>query len=123
MRAYSLDLRERVVADLDAGASQAETARKYRVSTRWLYKLRRQRETTGDLAPRRGQGGPSRALAGSEEELVDFVRQSPDATLAELRERLATKVSTVTVWRALKRLGLTLKKSSSCGGAVASGRG
>lgn len=123
MRAYSLDLRERVLADLDAGASQAETARKYRVSTRWLYKLRRQRELTGDVLPRRGRSGPPRALAGSEEELVNVVRQSPDATLAELRERLATKVSTVTVWRALKRLGLTLKKSGPCSGAVASGRG
>lgn len=122
MRAYSLDLRERVLADLDAGASQAETARKYRVSTRRLYKLRRQRETTGDLAPLRGQGGPPRVLAGCEEELGNIVRQSPDATLAELRERLTTKVSTVTVWRALKRLGLTLKKSSPCGRAVAFGR-
>lgn len=110
MRAYSLDLRERVLADLDAGATQAKTARRYRVSTRWLYKLLRQRAATGDLAPRRGPSGPPRALAGSEEELVHCVRQSPDATLAELRERLATKVSTVTVWRALKRLGLTLKK-------------
>jgi hypothetical protein len=33
MRAYSLGLQERVLADLDAGASQAETAREYRVST------------------------------------------------------------------------------------------
>ena len=116
MRAYSLDLRERVLADLDAGASQAETARKYRVSTRWLYKLRRQRETTGNLAARRGQTGPPRALAGSgEEELVDLVRQSPDATLQELRDRLTAKVSRVTVWRTLKRLGLTLKKSCPCG--------
>lgn len=115
MRAYSMDLRERALADLDAGASQAETARKYRVSTRWLYKLRRQRDETGDWAPRRGQGGPPRALAGREEELAELVRQSPDATLDELRQRLAAPVSPVTVWRALKRLGLTLKKSGSGG--------
>jgi transposase len=115
MRAYSLDLRERVLADLDAGASQAETARKYRVSTRWLYKLRRQREETGDLAPRRGRAGPPRALAGREEELAALVRQSPDATLEELRQQLTPTVSAVTVWRALKRLGLVLKKSYSCG--------
>jgi transposase len=115
MRAYSLDLRERVVADLDAGMSQAETARKYRVSTRWLYKLLRQRDETGDLAPRRNRTGPPRALAGREEELAELVRQSPDATLEELRQELAAAVSTVTVWRALKSLGLTLKKSYPCG--------
>jgi len=111
MRAYSLDLRERVLADFDAGASQIETARKYRVSTRWIYKLRRQRTETGDLRPRRGQTGPPRALAGREEELTELVRQSPDATLEELRQQLTATVSAVTVWRALKRLGLTLKKS------------
>ena len=115
MRAYSLDLRERALGDLDGGASQAQTARKYRVSTRWLYKLRRQRDETGDVAPRRGVTGPRRALAGREEELAELVRQSPDATLEELREQLAAAVSAATVWRALKRLGLTLKKSGPCG--------
>jgi len=114
MRAYSLDLRVRVVADLDAGASQAETARKYRVSTRWLYKLLRQREETGDLAPRRSRTGPPRALAGREEELAELVRQSPDATLEELRQQLAATASATTIWRALKRLGVTFKKSRSC---------
>jgi transposase len=55
-------------------------------------------------------------LAGSgEEELLGLVRQSPAATLEELREQLTAKVSRVTIWRALKRLGLTLKKSSPCG--------
>ncbi len=114
MRAYSLDLRERVIADVDAGGSQAETARKYRVSTRWIYKLLRQREQTGDLAPRQSRTGPPRALAGCEEELAELVRRSPDATLEELRHELTTTVSATTVWRALKSLGLTLKKSYSC---------
>lgn len=114
MRAYSLDLRERVAADVDAGASQSETARKYRVSTRWIYKLLRQREETGDLAPRQSRTGPPRALAGREQELAELVGQSPDATLEELRQELAASVSLVTVWRALKRSGLTLKKSSPC---------
>lgn len=114
MRAYSLDLRERVVADLDSGASQAETARKYRVSTRWIFKLLRQRDETGDLAPRQSRTGPPRALAGREAELAELVGQSPDATLDELRQALAAPVSVVTVWRALKRSGLTLKKSCSC---------
>lgn len=38
-RAYSVDLRERVLADLDEGMSKAAISRKYRVSTRWIYKL------------------------------------------------------------------------------------
>ncbi|REK23904.1 MAG: hypothetical protein DWQ42_14180 [Planctomycetota bacterium] len=33
-------------------------ARRYRVSSRWVYKIRRQRAETGEIAPRRGKTGP-----------------------------------------------------------------
>ena len=55
MGAYSLDLRERVLTDLDEGMSKASLARKYRVSTRWSYKLQKQRDQTGDIKPRKGR--------------------------------------------------------------------
>jgi transposase len=42
-----------------------------------------------------------------------LVRQSPDATLSELRQKLGLEVSLVTLWRLLKKLGLVLKKSSA----------
>lgn len=111
MRAYSCDLRERVLADFDGGMGNEAVARKYRVSSRWVYKLRRQRDETGRIEPRRGRTGPTRVLAGQDERLAELVRQRPDATLSELREELGLPMSVVTVWRALKRLGLTLKKS------------
>jgi transposase len=112
MRAYSCDLRERVLADFDGGLGNDAVARKYRVSSRWVYKLRRQRDETGDIAPRRGRTGPKRMLAEADQErLAEMVRQRPDATLSQLRDELGRPISLVTVWRALKRLGLTLKKS------------
>jgi transposase len=114
MRAYSLDLRERVAQDVADGMTRAAVSKKYRVSTRWIYKLLRQQQETGDLAPLCGGGGPPRALAGREEELAKHVRETPDATLNELRARLQLPVSTVTVWRAVNRLGLTFKKSRAC---------
>ena len=114
MRAYSCDLRERVLADFDGGMGNDAVARKYRVSSRWVFKLRRQRDQTGQIAPRRGRTGPPRLLAGQDERLAELVRQRPDATLRELRDELGLSMSLVTVWRALKRLGLTLKKSPTC---------
>ena len=111
MRAYSIDLRERVLADMDAGLGNSAVARKYRVSTRWVYKLCRQRSETGQIAPRRGQVGPKPKLAAHAEQLIALVQAQPDATLSELRERLGVSVSLATVWLALKKLGLTLKKS------------
>jgi len=55
MRAYSCDLRERVLADFDGGMGNDAVARKYRVSSRWVFKLRRQRDETGEIASRRGR--------------------------------------------------------------------
>lgn len=113
MRAYSLDLRERVLADLDEGMTKASVARKYRVTTRWLYNLQKRREETGDIGPRRGKPGRKPKLAGHEERLLELVREQPDASLDELRGRLDVQVSISALWVALKKLGVTLKKSSA----------
>jgi transposase len=110
MRAYSLDLRERVLQDRDGGMSQPAVAQKYRVSARWIHKLEKQREETGDIAPRRGKPGPAPKLAQHTEELMRLVDEHPDATLCELRDRLSIAVCTSTVWSTLRSLGVTLKK-------------
>lgn len=115
MGAYSIDLRERVLADFDAGMGNDAVARKYRVSSRWVYKLRRQRSETGEIAPRRGKTGPKPKLAMHLEQLVQLVEEQPDATLSELRQRLGIPVSLTTVWTTLKKLGVTLKKSPARG--------
>ncbi len=114
MRALSIDLRERVLADFDSGMGNEAVARKYRVSSRWVYKIRRQREETGDIAPRRGKTGPKPKLAEHKERLLELVKEKPDATLEELQKRLDIAVSTVTIWRALKALGFTFKKGRAC---------
>ena len=98
MRAYSIDLRERVLADIDSGMGNDAVARKYRVSSRWVYKLRRQRSETGEIAPRRGKTGPKPKLAAHTEQLVQLVQEQPDATLSELRERLGVSVSFSDLW-------------------------
>lgn len=115
MGAYSIDLRERVLADFDAGMGNDAVARRYRVSSRWVYKLRRQRSETGEIAPRRGKTGPKPKLAAHVEQLTRLVEEQPDATLSELRQRLGVPVSLTTLWTTLKKLGVTLKKSPAGG--------
>ena len=110
MRPYSVDLRERVLADFDSGMGNEAVARKYYVSSRWVYKLRMQREKTGDIAPRRGKTGPKPKLAEHTERLKQLVEEQPDATLVELRDRLEVRVGLTTLWTTLKALGLTRKK-------------
>ena len=43
MRAYSMDLRERVLLDSDAGMKTADVAAKYRVSGSWVRLLKQRR--------------------------------------------------------------------------------
>jgi len=112
MRAYSMDLRVRVLADGDAGLPVAAVAAKYRVSPAWVRRLRQRRAATGETAPRPG-GRRTPALAGQAEAIRGAVREAPDATLAELKARLGLAVSLATLWRAVRRLGLTVKKKSS----------
>lgn len=111
MRAYSLDLRERVVADRAAGLPTAEVARKYRVSPAWVRRLMQRYRTSGQVAPKRRTQSRAPTLAPYLAQLDALIAAQPDATLAELRTALGVPVSLTTVWRAVRRLGLTVKKS------------
>jgi len=115
MRPYSMDLRKRALEDFDAGLGTEAVARKYRVSSKWLRDLRRLREETGQIAPRKGKVGPKPKLAEHHEQLAALVQEKPDATLEELQKRLPVPAGLSTIWRALQAIGFTLKKSPACG--------
>jgi transposase len=107
--AYSMDLRERVVTDSDAGLSSKELAERYHVSRAWVDAQRRRE--TGSIAPRKQTKFRRRVLEGQEDRLRALVTAQPDATLAELRDRLRTSVALATIWRELNQLDLTVKKN------------
>lgn len=113
MKAYSMDLRERVPADCDDGMTTAGVADAHRVSTAWVRRLRPRRRETGEVAPRVARPGPAPALAGQAERLRQVARAHPDRTAAEYRQLLGTSAAAVPVRRALRRLGLTHKKSAA----------
>lgn len=113
MRAYSMDLRERVWADCQAGMTTRAVAEKYRVSPSWVRRLKQRQKATGSLAPRRPSPGRPVVLAPHEARVRELVRDDPDATLAELRDRLGVRVSLSALSEYLRRLELSFKKKSS----------
>jgi transposase len=113
MTPYSIDLRRRVLKDCDAGMGTKAVAAKYAVSESWVRKLKQQRRETGSIEPRAATPGPAPALAPHADRLRELVRADPDLSAEEYRDRLGVRVAAVTVWRALRRLGLTHKKSRS----------
>jgi transposase len=118
-----MDLRERVLADCDDGMTTGEAAEAHRVSVAWVRRLKQRRRETGEVAPRVGRPGPPPALAGVGDRLQRLVQANPGRTAAEYRDRLGVAVAVVTVWRALRRLGLTHKKSPAGRRAGPAGRG
>ena len=113
MRAYSMDLRERVLLDSDAGMKAADVAAKYRVSGSWVRLLKQRRRETGEVAPRVQRHGRRCMLEPHLHTLADLIAAQPDRTLAELKDALATPASVPTVWRAVRARGLTVKKKRS----------
>ena len=114
MRPYSLDLRERVAAAVDHHeGSIRQIARIFRVSTSFVVRLFQRRRGTGSLEPEPHGGGASPALSpGDCERLAELIREQPDATLKQLKQRGGFTCSLKTLWLALDRHGLTRKKKS-----------
>ena len=123
MKAYSLDLRQRVLsAALRGDRTIPEVAELFGVGLHFVNKMLRLHRAGEDLAPRpRGGGHVPRLGARHHRLLRAAVTANDDATLAELREHLARRarveVSEATASRALTRLGLPRKKKHEGGGA------
>ena len=114
MRPYSIDLRERIVAAVERGEhSLRQIAHLFAVSLSCVVRLLQHHRHTGSIQPQPHGGVPARKLdAAAEARLLELVRAQPDATLAELRDRLGIRCCLMTIARALQRRHLTRKKKT-----------
>ena len=114
MRAYSVDVRQRIVAAVEAGEhSLGALAELFSVHLSTIVRLLQRFRSTGSVQPKPHAGGPRPKLdAKATARLLELVRQQPDATLAELRDRLGVDCSIGAIFRTLKREGITRKKKT-----------
>lgn len=110
----SEDLRKRVVAAIETGASQRQAAKRFGVSLSsaklWLRQWRRH----GHVAAK-PQGGDRRShpIEAQADFLLEQIQQTPDVTLAQLQAQLRRRGLSVgigTVWRFFHRHGISFKK-------------
>jgi transposase len=113
MTPISMDLRQRIFEARQAGETTTEVAERFSVSPAFVRRLLQRYRQTGSLAPRSARRGRKPLLEKHYDRIRDYQAQHSDLTPAEIRERLRLKVSPLTVWRALRRLGLSFKKSPS----------
>ncbi|HEX6012127.1 MAG TPA: helix-turn-helix domain-containing protein [Geminicoccaceae bacterium] len=115
MKAYSEDLRRRIVAAVDGGMPRSAAARVFGVGRATVKRYLALRRQTGALAPRPRRGPPPIVTAALAAALPPRLEAAPDATLAEhcaWYERVSgVRVSDATMSRVItKHLGWTRKK-------------
>lgn len=118
MKPYSQDLRERVIAALEAGDEpQADIAERFRISQSTVEKWWARWQATASCAALPLTHGPTRTLQPCEAFIRAEVEQQPDVTLAELCERVAEQeaisASPSMMCRTLQHLNLPRKKVTS----------
>ena len=122
---YSIDLRGRVIEDVQTGASRREAASDYGISPSVVIIWVQRFEQTGSVAAR-PSGGSTSPLEKHAKFLLALVAEQPDLTLDEIvvamrKRRIAGSRSAV--WRFFDRRNISFKKNSVRGGAEARGRG
>ena len=116
MKAYSLDLRQKIIDSYVEGEiSQRQLAKRFRVALSFIEKLLKQYRETGSIAPKvRIQQTPTKLSQEQLNVLSSIVSDHNDATLDELRMLLEQQTGVVigrsTLDRMLKKLNLNLKK-------------
>jgi transposase len=114
MRAYSTDLRERIVQAVHRGQSQPAVARTFGVGSATVKRYVAQYRRTGSLAPKRSPGPTPRIPPAAYPALRAQLAAAPAATLAEhcatWEQTQGVRVSVPTLYRAIRAVDWTRKQ-------------
>jgi transposase len=114
-RAYSNDLRERVVAAAMKGETTRGVAARFGVAVSTVVKWSQRYRETGSVEPGKMGGHRRRVLEPHRVFIEERIRQTPHLTLHRLKDELAARgvvVSHNAVWQFLRREGLRFKKNA-----------
>jgi len=115
-RAYSNDLRERVVAAVRSGESCRTVAARFGVAVSSVVKWSQRHRATGSVAPARMGGHRKRVLEPHRGFIVERLNQTPHLSLHRLKDELAARgvaASHTAIWSFLRREGLRFKKNAA----------
>jgi transposase len=124
-RAYSSDLRDRVVAAVMAGVSVRSAAERYGVSVASAVKWSQRYRETGSAAAKPRGGKKPYVLVGQREWLLARIAEAPDLTLRAVMAELADRgvvASYHAVWDFFAHEGVTFKKKPARRRAEPAGR-
>jgi transposase len=111
MKAYSQDLREKVIETYQEGLLNRKQISKlfklcYDTACDWIHRY----ETTGDYKSKQGVGCGRKIRFDNRDSVLDFIEKNPDANGIEIRDAVAPELPMSTFYDTLERLDLTYKK-------------
>ena len=115
-RAYAQDLRDRVIAAVEAGQSRNAAAKRVGVSVSCAVKWLQRYHQDGSRTAKKMGGNRPFALAAHRVFVLRRMSEKPDLTITALTEELAArgiKVSRFAVWHFLQHERLSFKKKES----------
>jgi transposase len=103
---YPEEFRKKVLEYIDGFHTQVEVARIFKISPKTVWNWVKQRKNTGSLKPKKPE---RKARKLNKEDLLQYVKERPDAYLREIGEHFGCVISAV--HQRLKRFGITYKKT------------
>jgi transposase len=114
MRAYSVDLRRKIVEAVQRGMSKAQAACAFGVGISSVKRYVNMAQKGEGLLPKKAPGKERKLDQGATRLLEEDLNRRPEAThrqrAKQLEELLGVQVSEATICRAVKRLDYTRKK-------------
>jgi transposase len=116
-RAYSLDLRHRIVDAISQGKSRRAAAAAFKVSPATAVRLKQRSDRTGSVEPsRRGRPSGGGKLGPYRDGIIAKVEAQPDITMPDLatwlEEHHGVKADPSNLSKLLCRAGFTYKKNA-----------
>lgn len=112
MKAYSQDLRDRVIAAYKKSIPTEKIVEIFNIckatANDWIKRF----ETTGDYSSKQGSVGQPNYKFDDKERILAFIRANPDADGIAIRDAVAPELAMSTFYDTLKRMEITFKKKS-----------
>ncbi len=111
MKAYSQDLRDRVVLTFKQGVhTRASISRMFHIGYDTVCDWINRYEMSGDYSSKQGVGCGRKQRFDDKELILQFIENNPDANGIEIRDAVAPELPMSTFYDTLKRLNITYKK-------------
>jgi len=112
---YSEDLRKRVIDKTNEGKTVEQIMGELDIKETFVYAMRKLHKDTGSIAPKKPSGGRPPSISATQlAQIKTLVLETPDITLAEIKERLSLVASISRICDAINyKLNLPLKKRHS----------